>query len=66
MAPRGGGILHGEQTTASMHGGRRLFGSSNGRMEGPYGLEDRMRYATCTMVVLVVLVVYQYIGCFSL
>ncbi len=37
-------MLHGEQGSAPMHGGsRRLFGSSNGRMEGPSGLEDRMR-----------------------
>lgn len=37
--------MQGEQGSAPMHGGRRLFGSSGGRMEGPFGLEDRMRYA---------------------
>lgn len=41
-------MLHGEQASLSMHGGgggRRVFSSSNGRMEGPFGLDDRMRYA---------------------
>lgn len=40
-------MMHGEPATAPMHGGRRVFGSSNGRVEGPFGLDDRMRYISC-------------------
>lgn len=36
--------MHGDQGSAPMQGGGRSFGSVNGRMEGPLGLEDRMRY----------------------
>lgn len=44
MAPRGGAVHGGEQQGgAPMHGSRRPFGSTNGRMEGPFGLEERMR-----------------------
>ncbi|CAN0170335.1 unnamed protein product [Pylaiella littoralis] len=43
MVPRGGGLMHGDPGSAPMHGGGRVFGNGNGRMEGPLGLEDRMR-----------------------
>ncbi|CAM9768739.1 unnamed protein product, partial [Scytosiphon promiscuus] len=38
-----GGLSHGDQGSAPMHGSRRLLSSSNARMEGPFGHEERMR-----------------------